>query len=59
VTGKFHGFLSDHNTTERKTNELLSRDTKQLKVGLEMFCWNHKYVHTYARLCLSLKRTRV
>jgi hypothetical protein len=46
VTGEFHGFLSDHNTTERKTNELLSQ-AKELKNALEIFCWNHKYVHTY------------
>jgi len=45
MTGEFHGFLSDHNTTERKTNELLSQIAKELKDALEIFCWNHKYVN--------------
>jgi hypothetical protein len=51
ATSEFHGFLSDHNTTERKTNELLSRDAKELEDALEMFCWNHKYVQR-AYLCV-------
>jgi hypothetical protein len=45
VTANFHGVLSDHNVTERKTNTmLLSSAATEVKASVEMLCWNHKYV---------------
>ena len=43
VTANFHGVLSDHNVTERKTNTmLLSRAAAEVQESVELLCWNHK-----------------
>jgi hypothetical protein len=46
ITANFHGVLSDHNVTERKTNTLLQsaneNSANDVKESVEMFCWNHK-----------------
>jgi hypothetical protein len=51
VTANFHGVLSDHNVTERKTNAMVlsSVASAEVKKSVEMLCWNHKYARARAR----------
>jgi hypothetical protein len=51
VTANFHGVLSDHNVTERKTNAMVlsSPASAGVKASVEMLCWNHKYARARAQ----------
>jgi hypothetical protein len=55
ITSNFHGVLSDHNVTERKTNAMLL-SASEVRESVEMLCWNHKYVFACVPfLCTDLK----
>lgn len=55
VTANFHGVLSDHNVTERKTNAMVlsSVASADVKKSVEMLCWNHKYACACACACAT------
>lgn len=59
VTANFHGVLSDHNVTERKTNAMVLSNPAPagVKESVEMLCWNHKYARARAQHTRSERMT--